>query len=140
MSDYCSLGDVQDAIPGVLLDNDTVPSAGQADGLRAGVCNEIDGILRSRGYTLPITDAEALGYLKTVAIYGTAAAILASKFIGQETPGATFWQTQYTAAKDAITNGALGLDSPRASFFGEGFTKNIYGDLNEPIVTRGQTF
>jgi phage gp36-like protein len=144
MASYCTHSDIYAALPSVAVESSgTVPTETQLDAMIVDVSAEIDGVLRSRSYTLPISDADSLAYLKTVCVYGTAAMMLQAKFMedGSE-GGAEFWETRYRKALDDIRSGAVVV--PDADIdsvsFGEGFTADADGDAYEPFATRDMEF
>jgi hypothetical protein len=126
---YCELSDVYPLIPtlGTLRDASTgppavtatVPSATQAAALVAACEAEVLGVIAAAGYSLPITDAEALAYVQSVISYGSAAFILTAKYPaaagqGGDAGASTFWAERYAAGLEALGGGAIG-DTPRVS-------------------------
>jgi len=111
---YCVLADVRNLIPTLTIGAATMPTTVQAEAVIAMVENNIDLILTSRGWTLPVDDDATLAHLKTIASYGSAAAILKTKFPADDGPGsdsgaAGFWQTQYKEALDGLLAGTINL-------------------------------
>jgi hypothetical protein len=103
MSDYCTLADVypligsmgtlRDAVPAVEADPEaappveaaaaipaTIPTATQGANIITSVSTEIDMHLQSKGYVLPVTDAETLVQLAGLCASGSAARILKSRY------------------------------------------------------------
>jgi hypothetical protein len=74
-------------VPAIAAVTATQPSAAQAASLLTAVCAEIDMHLRGRGYSLPVSDADGLASLKTIAMYGTASKIAKAKWPSKEGAG-----------------------------------------------------
>lgn len=94
----------------------TQPSATQAASLLAQVEAEIDGHLRRRGVTTPVTDTEGIATLMPIAAVGAAAAILFAAFpqsegISGEGGAATRLQERYVAMLADIDAGLLDNDT-----------------------------
>lgn len=127
MSSYAGIGDVLVLVPNLSLGASTVPNLEQAASLLDTVQDELDGLLRVNGYTLPIPAADAvlLAHLRSVVSYGTAAAIIQASPAG-DASDRDFWEARYTAGKAAIPGGANeAVDD--STLIGEGFTANPHG-------------
>lgn len=125
MADYCTLSEVyplisklgtlRDAAVGPPVVTATVPSAAQASAVCTQVSAEIDGHLRAKGYALPVSDAEALAFLKSVAMNGAAYRILKSALPAAAGPagdGGAFQSLRedYLAGIALIDSGGLAAD------------------------------
>ena len=140
MADYCALADVQAYLPNVTISTTTVPTSTQVGTYITLVTAEINGVLRSLGIDPPPTDADSVGYLKAVCVYGTAATLLAAKF-GQASDEAKELRTAYRDMLSAIRDGALHIDAASDRMhFGEGFSTNSTGEERVPAVTKETTF
>jgi len=136
MAAYCSSDDLADLLPTVTFSTTTTPSSTQVTTYCDLISYEIDGMLRSRGVTTPVTDSDALAYLQTVSLYGVAAMALAAKF-GSDAAAAVAWETRYRDCLAAIRDGAVTIDAAvDAAGFGEGFTLDADGEAREPFITR----
>lgn len=94
----------------------TQPTATQAASLLAQVEAEVDGRLRRRGITTPVTDSGAVSILMPIVAVGTAAAVLFAAFphqegISGEGGAATRLQERYVAMLEDIDNGLLDNDA-----------------------------
>jgi hypothetical protein len=125
MADYCALSDVypliskigtlRDAATGPPVVTATVPSAAQAGLICTQVSSEINMHLRVHGYTVPVTDADALAALKAVAMNGSAYRILKSAFpaaAGVSGDGGAYesLRADYLAGLALIDAGGLAAD------------------------------
>jgi hypothetical protein len=140
MTNYASIGEVLGLVPNLSIGASTVPSNSQADALLAAVQDELDGLLRVNGYTLPIpaTDSVLLAHLRTVACYGAAAAIIQASPAG-DASDRDFWEARYAAGKAAIPGGANeAVDD--STMIGEGFRFDSDGELRTPFGTRDMEF
>jgi hypothetical protein len=138
---YAYLAEVQDAIPGFVLTANTVPSEDQASALIDLISAEIDGLLASRDYVLPVTDPGALLLLKTTCVYGSASLIYKAWFAGNDgisgdNGAAKFFEDKYQGLLQNIREGALGdTAASDAVSFGSGFITTEF-DKYEPWIRR----
>jgi len=108
-----TLGTLRDAATGVTA---TVPSATQGAAMLTATDAEINAHLIDKGHELPVTGAEALAYLKAVAMTGTAARIAKAKWPADSGPGgdsgaASALRGDYTAMLAFIDGGGLSVAS-----------------------------
>lgn len=138
---YALLDEVQDAIPGFVLTQNTVPSNDQAGALIDLISAEIDGLLAARQYVLPVTNPSSLMLLKTTCIYGSAALIYKAWFAGNDgisgdNGAAKFFEEKYQAQLQNIREGAMGdAAASEAVSFGSGFVTTEF-DKYEPWIRR----
>ena len=149
MADYCTLAEANALIPTQSFTTTSKPSAEQAAALVEAVAREIDGILIGNGWTLPIGVSNLLDYLRTVNIYGAAAALLRARFpeargTGGDGGAADFLERRYSDAKRQLASKAF---SPQAFVadatpFGDGFPDPLETEVetDEPFFTRGMEF
>jgi hypothetical protein len=91
---YCTLQDVQALNPKRPYNTDSTPAVRQVNALITQIAVEIDNILESQGYTIPITTpANLVNFLKYVNAYGAAYLAEAGMFPETTEPGETaHWQ------------------------------------------------
>ena len=137
-----TLGTLRDAATGPPVVTATVPTATQGAAIVALCDAEVVAACAAAGVSLPITDTEALAYLKTVICYGAAAAILKAKYPaaagqGGDDGAAGYWTTRYEAGLAALRAGAIGA-APRASgIVAHGFKDSTGVGLSSSVlVTR----
>ena len=107
--------------PGQSITDATTPSKTAVESMIVNVADEINGVLRSRGFDLPIDPSltYALSFLNTCCIYGTLARWARTKFPSDSGPGgskglAEDYEVKYQALLKAIELRALGIpDDPR---------------------------
>ena len=145
MTAYCTLAEALSLLPtvGTLRDaattptviTATVPTATQGAALLAAVCAEIDMHLRGRGYTVPLTDADGLASVKTIAMNGTAAKVAKAKWpadsgAGGDAGAAKALRDDYAAGLAFIDKGGLApdADTSSATSFADGFDHDIITD------------
>jgi len=159
---YCTIDDVLSLLPtiGTLRDavagsagppvvaavTATVPSATQGAALLSATGAEIDMHLRAKGYALQVADAEALAYLKTVCMNGTAARIAKAKWpadagAGGDAGAASTLREDYAAMLAFIDGGGLAGDTSQESeaSVSHGF-KDSTGDPLCAFITRETEF
>jgi hypothetical protein len=130
-------------LPTITFSATSVPTTAQAQALIGLVTSDVSRHLRAKGAELPITDSDALASLRTVASYGSAAAILKAKYPATEGAGgdkgaAGFWEARYTAALADIAAGSLTADTQAAGgSFAHGFIDSEGTALcDSELVTR----
>ena len=137
MADYAALADLEALLPMVTISGTgTEPTDTQATGYLTLITAEMNGVLAGRGYTLPVSDADALAYLKTVCLYGAAAMVLRAK--NPTTPDVdAAYRTAYREALEDIRSGRVLVPDAATdeSTIGEGFTTNSEGEAYVPSVT-----
>ena len=137
--------------PGQTITSATDPSATDVAAMIVNVADEINGVLRSRGYTLPwsAADTTGLSLLNTTNIYGALARWARTKFPAETGPGgakglAQEYEAKYQKLLGDIEKGALGMaDEMRAGTVGQGFTEDIsepHPVEPRPFVRRGSVF
>jgi len=137
--------------PGQTITSATDPSATDVAAMIVNVADEINGVLRSRGYTLPwsAADTTGLSLLNTTNIYGALARWARTKFPAETGPGgakglAQEYEAKYQKLLGDIEKGALGMaDEMRAGTVGQGFTEDIsepHPFEPRPFVRRGSVF
>ena len=135
MSLLPTVGTLRDAATGPPVVTATVPTATQGAALLAAVCAEIDMHLRGRGYTVPLTDADGLASVKTIAMNGTAAKIAKAKWpadsgAGGDAGAAKTLRDDYAAGLAFIDKGGLApdADTSSATSFADGFDHDLTTD------------
>ena len=129
---YCTLIEAQGLFPTLTIANSgTLITTSQAEAVLDAVSREIDMHLRARGYGLPVTDADALASLKSICMYGTAAAVLKVVFpadsgIGGDAGAAAYWEGKYQEQLKLIDAGGL-IDASGGSGSGGSFAHG-FGD------------
>jgi hypothetical protein len=115
-TDYCSLDEACALLPGAPTLRDaatgitaTRPSQTQGGAILTSVSAEIDMHLRSRDYSLPVTDDDALASLKTICMSGTAARI-GKALTSKDEQLVTDLREDYKAGLEFIDKGGLGDD------------------------------
>jgi hypothetical protein len=111
---YASFDEVKNTIPWFEWRDTLKPTAGQAQLIIQTVSDEIDGVLLGRGYSLPLTDTQALKYLKTINIWGSVSSIIKSRQmsnsgIGGDGGAADFWETKYTESLKLLASETFSL-------------------------------
>ena len=122
-TDYpCTVDDLATYLPPSLsITDDTTPSQTAVEAMIVNVADEINGVLRSRGFDLPVPSSltYALSFLNTCCIYGALARWARTKFPSDSGPGgskglAEDYEKKYQALLDAIELRTLGIpDDPR---------------------------
>jgi hypothetical protein len=153
MTAYCALTDVYPLIDflGTLRDADdgppvvtaTIPSLTKAEALVESCASNLDAVLTSSDYTLPVAAGGLLEFLARANAYGAAAMILKAKYPtatgASGDGGATaFWQTQYDDAVALIKAGAYAqAETKDTGSFASGFTDSEGTALSQStLVTR----
>ena len=137
MTDYATADALSDLLPMVTVNEATEPTTAQVEGYITLRSAELDAVLGGRGYSLPVTDSDALAYLKTVCLYGVAAMVLRAKFPTSENVEAAYAALYRDALADIrdgrvlIPDAALETDT-----IGEGFTVDADGEATAPLITR----
>lgn len=117
-TDYpCTVDDLATYLPpGLSITDDTTPSQTAVEAMIINVSDEIDGVLRSRGFDLPIPSAltYALSFLNTCCIYGALARWARTKFPSDSGPGgskglADDYEQKYQSLLKAIELRTLGV-------------------------------
>ena len=140
MAAYCTTADVKAELATVTISSSTTPTEAQTTGYIVRVSAEINLALRSRGVTVPPTDDEATDYIKTLAVYGTVASVLAAKF-GHGTPQAAAAEERYRAMLGDIRSGALDMNTAaQGAHFAEGMTLDSEGTTRTAAITREMTW
>ena len=132
--------------PGQTVTSATDPSSTDVAAMIVNVADEINGVLRSRGYTLPWSagDTTGLSLLNTTNIYGALARWARTKFPAEAGPGgskglAEDYERKYQKLLADIEAGALGMaDEMRAGTIGQGFSDDEHEP--RPFVRRGSVF
>jgi hypothetical protein len=113
-----TVGTLRDAVTGstgppvVAAVTATVPSATQGAAMLTAVEAEVSAHLIDKGFTLPVTDSDALAYLKSVAMNGVAARLAKAKWPTDSGPGgdggaAVTLREDYAAGLAFIDSGGL---------------------------------
>jgi len=153
---YCTVTDALSMLPtiGTLRDASvgppavaaSMPSLTQATALLSATGSEIDMHLRAKGYALPVTDAEALAYLKTACMHGTAARIAKAKWpadsgAGGDAGAASTLREDYAGMLAFIDGGGLAGDTSQESeaSISHGF-KDSTGAPLRAFITRETEF
>jgi hypothetical protein len=151
------LADVQGLIATFTIDAGSQPTDTQATAIIAGISSEIDAILGSAGYAVPVTaPASFVGFLKLLNEFGAAAAILTSMFPGAlEDPqnladarSSAYWAARYKAGLDLLESGKVippdllsgAVVAPSTYFTRNPMTEELLGDIAEPTFKRSQVF
>lgn len=140
MAAYCTTADVKAELATVTISSATTPTEAQVTSMIVRVSAEINGVLRARGVTVPPSDDEATDYVKTLAVYGTVASVLAAKF-GHGTPQAAAAEERYRAMLGNVRDGALDIYSlASGTHFAEGMTLDSTGETRTAAITREMTW
>lgn len=149
---YAALTDVYPLIPtlGLLSDSPaTTPTATQGESIVVDIIAEVDAHLRAKGYTTPVTIAAALTSLKTIVVYGSAAAILRAAFpvadgMGGDNGSAAYFESKYQSGLTFIDTGGLSPDLSGSTETGESVGSYEPGEADsydsEPYVLRTTEF
>ena len=108
---YCTLADVE-ALTGYALLAESQPSIPEALAIVTSLSAEIDGILSSAGYALPVppSASRSLAMLKAKVSMGAACLIWEAMFKGQtQPPGVTRWCAEFTKFKQDLIDDNIRL-------------------------------
>lgn len=117
MSAYCTTDDLLAVASQLTLSTTTKPSTAQAQAILDNIARELDMTIVAMGWTLPVSDADLLSFLKVTNIYGAAAGVFRSRLDFQ---GAEAWEKKYLGVKKLLPRPDLtevGDEAP----FGDGF-------------------
>jgi len=149
MALYCTLTEANALIPTQEFDANSHPSYDQALAIVGNVSHELDALLISRGWTLPVTDTEMLGFLKVASEYGAAAILLRARFpaaegIGGEGGAARAFENRYLELKRLLLSEAFAPYTfvGESDLFGSGFPDpdQTEDEHDKPFVTRHTEF
>jgi hypothetical protein len=154
ITSYCTLEEVKSILANVPITDRTIPKSADAALMVGIISSEIKGVLMGVGYELPITDDQALEYLKAVNIWGACAAILKSKYpsgssgVGGDAGSAAFWENKYQAALVKLSDPEFNLlstsdEQPATVGIYAGYYESEEIDLteyNEPFFRRDMSF
>lgn len=140
---YCTVEDVLALLPTRQYDSESRPTLEQAEEIIKDVAREINGALRSLGYTAPLTGSSDIADLKTINKYGAAGLCESATLIGVqgESVLATRYLEQFKAMMKQLREGewqfsdagAPTLNNPDGNDdLDEG------GDRDEPIFSISQ--
>jgi hypothetical protein len=151
---YATLPIVQEYIAQFTIDANSKPTTTQATAIIDDISNEIDVLLASNGWAVPVTvPAAFLDWLSTTNAYGAAAGILKSMFPHttgpDEEPAFAFWEERYKARLQMIIDGVINL--PDATANSNQITPSTYltrnpdteeaiGVIAEPLFSIGKVF
>ena len=113
---YSTTPDIVSRVP-FTLDDKSTPTIAQALSYQAEVNGEIDSVLASQGFTVPVTGPSYfLSALAKVEADGTAARVLRTMFPDSRGPGeTTAWGFYEVAYRDAIKRWERGLGYPKGA-------------------------
>src|SRR3990172_2903351 len=117
---YAALSDVQGLLAKWEITASSKPNATQAGAIITQVSAEIDSVISSAGYAVPVTTpAWFLDALKLLNCYGAAAAIIRSMFPDatgpDETPAYAYYAAQYKAGLARLAADGIPPDVPRGT-------------------------
>jgi hypothetical protein len=139
-TDYpCTVDDIRNYLPpGLTINSTSDPSQSHVEAMIVNVTDEINGILRSRGFDLPIDPSltYALSFLNTACIYGTIARWARTKFPSDTGPGgskglAEEYEKKYQSFLSLIELRTLGVPGDDREGAISGFLQD-----NRPFVRR----
>lgn len=141
---YASLTDVQDFLPKYEIDTTTSPSSDQVTSYLTTISNRLDGLLASKGYTVPVTSAGGLAILKAIVLSGTGYWVTRVMFPGANSGIVIELYKEYTdwmnmLASDSVTlyDAARGTNILDAQ---DNFSDPAIASSYAPLITRGQQF
>lgn len=70
---YCTIDDLKIYVPKLEFSASTKPTSTQVESIITNTSYEIDSALQTAGYSLPVTDADTLAFLKNLNALGAAA-------------------------------------------------------------------
>jgi len=124
---YCCVDDVAGFLPpGITVSGTTDPSDVQVASYILDVADELNGALRSKGFSLPVTsdDIFAISYLNSANVFGALGVFYKVKYPSDAGPGGSkgageYWEGKYQHYLKGIESGALGLpDEDRSGTVG----------------------
>jgi hypothetical protein len=146
---YCTLEEALSMAAELDITERTRPNLATSQVIVETIAHDINGILIGRGYTLPITDAYARDYLKSINQYGAVAAILRSKKLNDkgvsgDGGAATYYENKYREGLSNISNpdyNLLSTDTSQETSFSWGGSGLSYdGQSDEPFFRRGMGY
>lgn len=103
---YANHKDITDLMPGrPEFDEESVPSADQVDGYCEDIGQELNGALKTAGYAVPVTDADAAGLMRLYTFYGVAPLVERARYPerkADEFDMANDWYKKYQDALKVI--------------------------------------
>jgi hypothetical protein len=92
---YCTTAEVQ-SLTGLTFSGTSRPTTTEVDEFVSDVAAELDGVLQAAGYTLPITDSDALNLLGRYNKFGSAVQAWHAGYLSNdEPPRVAYWRTAY---------------------------------------------
>ena len=92
---YCTVDEVEDLM-GATFSATSRPNTDEVTAAIDGVSGEIDGVLQATGYTLPVTNADALALLKRYTKFGAAAQAWHTGYVSDDEPArVSYWREAY---------------------------------------------
>lgn len=149
---YAVLKDVERLIAQFEITATGTPSSTEVDRILTDMEAEVNVALAAAGYTVPATaPAFFLEWLRILVSYGTAAAVLKSRFpdvVGPgENPAYAFWESRYKAGLKGIQNGSMvppdagstsAFVAPSTYLTRNPDTEEKLGDIAEPGIKIGK--
>ena len=106
---YCTLGDLE-ALMRINFTAATDPTATEVEQMITDIAAEIDGVLQAAGYTVPVTAAQAVQYLRKMNTFGAGPeAWYAYAMMDSEPPNVAYWRARYERFLEDIREGKLQL-------------------------------
>lgn len=131
---YAALSDVQARMP-FTLDANSTPTSTQVADFLDEVSAEIDAVLASQGFTVPVTTPTYfVTALKKVEADGAAARALRMMFPDSRGPGETpAWSFYETAYRDSLKRWEKGLGYPKGADRGSALYPSTYETQNADV-------
>lgn len=111
---YCVIGDIQDEM-GQTFTTTSRPTTANVEEAIDGVSGEIDGVLKSRGYSVPVTSTSSLALLKRYTKFGASAQAWHMGYVGDEPSRVTYWREAYDNFIARLRRGEQELPDETAS-------------------------
>jgi len=150
---YCSLEEALALIADVQITKNTTPNIATARIIVETIARDIDGVLMGRGYTLPVTNTQALAFLKTTNQYGACAAIIKSKKpvdtgMGSDRGAFGYYQSVYQRNLTQLSDPKFLLFGDNSNSSSTGFSagwtttefSEEHDDTNTPFWTRNMQY
>ena len=140
---YCDLNHVLELLPGRVYDEHSSPTLQQAENLIIDKKRQIDSVLRSLGYTLPITSTDDLDLLAGINKIGAAYMIENATLLkgGEASEIADKYEEQYDKLLAMLKDGEIGLETETGDSEGPDSNDDLSssGIRSEPIFTMSKT-
>jgi len=105
---YCTVTDVERLMQ-MEFSIEGRPSKSDVESNIARIAARLDGVAQASGYTVPVTDSQAVELMKTYNEFGAACMTWHAAFVGDLPPRAEYWCTEYREFIKDLRAGAVQL-------------------------------